>query len=172
MFQFVTRASNPGGLMARSSSSLTALRCQMFYHGSNQDHLASTFPYRVSLWRPGADCQPGKPAAAGGLSDACRRQLRPALPARDRGLAGSLRALRRPRSAPRSRSRSPDNRTGDHWHVRVDGLPEEFCYGYRVDGPKGNGHRFDPSVILLDPYSRALSCGRPWGTPATCPAGA
>ncbi len=27
------------------------------------------------------------------------------------------------------------NRTGDHWHVRVDGLPEEFCYGYRVDGP-------------------------------------
>ncbi len=31
------------------------------------------------------------------------------------------------------------NRTGDHWHVRVDGLPEEFCYGYRVDGPKNNG---------------------------------
>ena len=56
------------------------------------------------------------------------------------------------------------NRTGDHWHVRVDGLPEEFCYGYRVDGPRGDGNRFDPSVILLDPYSRALSCGRPWGT--------
>ena len=35
------------------------------------------------------------------------------------------------------------NRTGDHWHVRVDGLPEEFCYGYRVDGPRGNGHRYD-----------------------------
>jgi hypothetical protein len=30
------------------------------------------------------------------------------------------------------------NRTGDHWHIRVDGLPEEFCYGYRVDGPSGN----------------------------------
>ena len=28
------------------------------------------------------------------------------------------------------------NRTGDHWHIRVDGLPEEFCYGYRVDGPE------------------------------------
>jgi len=55
------------------------------------------------------------------------------------------------------------NRTGDHWHVRVDGLPEEFCYGYRIDGPKDNGHRFDPSKVLLDPYSRALSCGRPWG---------
>jgi glycogen operon protein len=56
------------------------------------------------------------------------------------------------------------NRTGDHWHVRVDGLPEEFCYGYRVDGPEGNGHRYDPQIILHDPYSRALSCGRPWGT--------
>jgi glycogen operon protein len=56
------------------------------------------------------------------------------------------------------------NRTGDHWHIRVDGLPEEFCYGYRVDGPRGNGHRFDPSIILHDPYTRALSCGRPWGT--------
>src|SRR5262249_27491688 len=37
-----------------------------------------------------------------------------------------------------------ENRTGDHWHIRVDGLPEEFCYGYRVDGPVGNGHRYDP----------------------------
>src|SRR5579885_906110 len=55
------------------------------------------------------------------------------------------------------------NRTGDHWHIRVDGLPEEFCYGYRVDGPSGDGHRFDPSIILHDPYTRALSCGRPWG---------
>ena len=65
---------------------------------------------------------------------------------------------------------SPDvNRTGDHWHVRVAGLPEEFCYGYRVDGPKGNGHRYDPSLILLDPAARALSCGRPWGTTGTAP---
>ncbi len=56
------------------------------------------------------------------------------------------------------------NRTGDHWHVRVDGLPEEFCYGYRVDGPKDNGHRYDSRTILLDPYARALSCGQPWGS--------
>src|ERR1700721_2801433 len=55
------------------------------------------------------------------------------------------------------------NRTGDHWHVRVDGLPEEFCYGYRVDGPKEHGHRYDPRNILTDPASLALSCGRPWG---------
>ncbi len=60
-------------------------------------------------------------------------------------------------------------RTGDHWHVRVEGLPDEFCYGYRVDGPRGNGHRYDPSIILIDPASRALSCGRPWGSPGTVP---
>jgi glycogen operon protein len=61
------------------------------------------------------------------------------------------------------------NRTGDHWHIQVSGLPEEFCYGYRVDGPRTGGHRFDPSIILLDPYSRTLSCGRPWGTTGESP---
>jgi glycogen operon protein len=61
------------------------------------------------------------------------------------------------------------NRVGDHWHVRVDGLPEEFCYGYRVDGPRENGHRYDPQIILIDPSARALSCGRPWGEGGTLP---
>jgi isoamylase len=56
-------------------------------------------------------------------------------------------------------------RTGDHWHVRIDGLPDEFAYGYRVDGPKGIGNRYDPSIVLIDPASRALACGRPWGNP-------
>jgi glycogen operon protein len=61
------------------------------------------------------------------------------------------------------------NRTGDHWHIRVDGLPAVFCYGYRVDGPRGDGHRYDPGWILHDPYSRALSCGRPWAQAARGP---
>ena len=61
------------------------------------------------------------------------------------------------------------DRLGDHWHVRVEGLPDEFCYGYRVDGPKGPAHRFDPSVVLIDPSCRALSCGKPWGHPAQAP---
>ena len=59
-------------------------------------------------------------------------------------------------------------RTGDHWHVRVDGLPDEFCYGYRVDGPDGNGHRYDPRIILLDPSpvrSRAAGPGGSGGLP-------
>src|SRR5215470_8215599 len=43
------------------------------------------------------------------------------------------------------------NRTGDHWHILVKGLPQEFRYGWRVDGPRGDGHRFDPGIVLLDP---------------------
>ena len=61
------------------------------------------------------------------------------------------------------------HRTGDHWHVRVEGLPKEFCYGYRVDGPKGEGHRYDPSRVLLDLSSRALSCGRDWAMEGNLP---
>ena len=61
------------------------------------------------------------------------------------------------------------NRTGDHWHVRVAGLPEDFCYGYRVDGQAGGPHRYDPSKVLIDPASRALSCGTPWGQSGSLP---
>jgi isoamylase len=54
-------------------------------------------------------------------------------------------------------------RTGYHWHVRVTGLPEEFCYGYRVSGPTAPMHRFNREIVLLDPSAHAMSCGRPWG---------
>jgi len=55
------------------------------------------------------------------------------------------------------------NRTGDHWHILVAGLPPSFTYGWRVDGPKGPGHHFDPSIVLLDPAATALSGGARWG---------
>lgn len=55
------------------------------------------------------------------------------------------------------------NRTGDHWHVQVAGLPPTFMYGWRVDGPRGAGNHFDPSIILLDPSATALSDGACWG---------
>src|SRR5262249_22700712 len=43
------------------------------------------------------------------------------------------------------------NRTGQHWHVLVHGLPPSFCYGWRVDGKHGPGHFYDPSLVLIDP---------------------
>ena len=55
------------------------------------------------------------------------------------------------------------HRTGDHWHIRLDGLPERFCYGWRVEGPEGVRHRFDPSRVLLDPCGTIVSNGAVWG---------
>jgi glycogen operon protein len=55
------------------------------------------------------------------------------------------------------------NRTGDHWHIQVKGLPPTFRYGWRVDGPRGGGHRFNPRIVLLDPASTALADGVVWG---------
>jgi glycogen operon protein len=58
------------------------------------------------------------------------------------------------------------NRTGDHWHIQVGGLPAAFCYGWRVAGPSDNGNRFDPALVLLDPSATAVSDGAVWGTGA------
>ncbi|MFO0928879.1 MAG: glycogen debranching protein GlgX [Gemmataceae bacterium] len=55
------------------------------------------------------------------------------------------------------------NRTGNHWHVLVSGLPAAFCYGWRVDGPRGVGNCFDPAHVLIDPAARTLSGGTVWG---------
>jgi isoamylase len=55
------------------------------------------------------------------------------------------------------------HRTGDHWHLRVTGLPDVFQYGWRVDGPKGGEHRFDPTRLLIDPFANTLSEGAVWG---------
>ena len=55
------------------------------------------------------------------------------------------------------------NRTGDHWHIRVNGLPPTFCYGWRVDGPRTPGTRFDPTKLLFDPACTMLSDGAGWG---------
>jgi glycogen operon protein len=44
------------------------------------------------------------------------------------------------------------------WHVYVPGLRPGQRYGWRVHGPfdPHEGHRFNPSKLLVDPYARAL----------------
>ncbi len=59
------------------------------------------------------------------------------------------------------------NRTGDHWHVLVAGLPPTFRYGWGVDGPKGRMHRFNPAIVLLDPGATGLVDGNVWGKSAS-----
>jgi len=50
------------------------------------------------------------------------------------------------------------HRSGDHWHVEVEGVGIGCCYAYRVFGPLQPGrHGFNPSKLLLDPCARAIS---------------
>jgi len=54
----------------------------------------------------------------------------------------------------------PMSRTGDVWHVFVPGVRAGQRYGFRADGPwaPDQGLCFDPSKLLLDPWSRAVDC--------------
>jgi len=51
------------------------------------------------------------------------------------------------------------NRTGDVWHVWVEGIRPGQLYAYRVDGPyqPEQGHRFNFNRLLLDPFATAIS---------------
>ena len=51
------------------------------------------------------------------------------------------------------------NRTGDVWHVWIEGLQPGQLYAYRIDGPyqPEDGQRFNFHKLLLDPFARAIS---------------
>ncbi|HTQ03215.1 MAG TPA: glycogen debranching protein GlgX, partial [Polyangiaceae bacterium] len=55
-------------------------------------------------------------------------------------------------------------RTAFVWHGYVPGVPLGQRYGYRVFGPydPGRGHRFNPNVVLLDPYAKAVDRVEDW----------
>lgn len=58
-------------------------------------------------------------------------------------------------------------RTGHVWHGFVEGVSAGQVYGYRVDGPwtPAEGHLFNPSKLLIDPYAGALSGAVAWSDP-------
>jgi len=51
------------------------------------------------------------------------------------------------------------NRTGDVWHVWVEGISPGQLYAYRVDGPyqPWEAQRFNFHKLLIDPFATALS---------------
>jgi glycogen operon protein len=59
---------------------------------------------------------------------------------------------------------SARNRTGDVWHVWVEGIGSGQLYAYRVDGPyePSEGHRFNFNRLLLDSFATAISRLPPW----------
>ena len=63
---------------------------------------------------------------------------------------------------------SKAHRTFHYWHVFVAGLKPGQVYGYRVHGPfePEEGHRFDPTKVLLDPYGRAVAVPASYGRQA------
>lgn len=56
--------------------------------------------------------------------------------------------------------RYPGNKTGRVWHCLVSESRLEGAryYAYRIEGPwnPGEGHRFDPTKVLLDPYAKGI----------------
>src|SRR5262249_6634338 len=57
------------------------------------------------------------------------------------------------------------NRTAYVWHGYVPGLAPGQRYAYRVHGPYDprRGFRFNPNVVLLDPYAKAVDGVELWG---------
>jgi isoamylase len=55
-------------------------------------------------------------------------------------------------------------RTAHVWHAYVPDVPVGQRYGYRVHGPydPAHGHRFNPNVVLLDPYAKAVDGVEDW----------
>ncbi|KAJ6758966.1 ISOAMYLASE 1 CHLOROPLASTIC [Salix koriyanagi] len=50
------------------------------------------------------------------------------------------------------------NKTGDVWHVHLKGDFKDMLYGFKFDGSFSpeEGHYYDPSQIVLDPYAKAV----------------
>jgi glycogen operon protein len=63
---------------------------------------------------------------------------------------------------------SARNRTGDVWHVWVEGIGPGQLYAYRVDGPykPSEGYRFNFNRLLLDPFAAAISRLPAWDFPS------
>ena len=54
--------------------------------------------------------------------------------------------------------------TNQVWHVYLPEARPGLAYGYRVHGPyePENGHRFNPTKLLLDPYAKAITGSLKW----------
>ena len=57
-----------------------------------------------------------------------------------------------------------ENKTGDIWHVSVEGVGAGQLYGYRADGPyqPRKGMRFNKNKLLLDPSAQAVTGNFNW----------
>jgi glycogen operon protein len=63
------------------------------------------------------------------------------------------------------------DRTAFNWHCYVPGVGPGQRYGYRVHGPyePEEGHRFNHTKLLIDPYAKAIEGGVDWEAANTLP---
>lgn len=54
------------------------------------------------------------------------------------------------------------NKTGDIWHIAIEGLSLPVCYCYYMNGNKVASNSYDPSKPLLDPYAKELDTSLEW----------
>ena len=91
------------------------------------------------------------------------------------GTAVSPRPVRHGRTTsrwPRSRCTRARNRTGDHWHILVAGLPPASATAGASTARRGRGHRFDPASSCSIPPPPPSPTARVWGeTDANRPTG-
>jgi isoamylase len=54
---------------------------------------------------------------------------------------------------------SARNKTGDIWHLWLEGIQPGQLYGFRFAGPYAphEGHRFNPDKLVVDPYATAIA---------------
>jgi glycogen operon protein len=58
------------------------------------------------------------------------------------------------------------NKTGDVWHIFIQGLDPGIRYAYRMDRQPNEAphiHRYNPQNILLDPHAKGISGSPEWG---------
>lgn len=55
------------------------------------------------------------------------------------------------------------HRTGDVWHIFIEGLTLPILYLYTLKGPKGAPHHYLPDHFILDPYAKGLKSSTVWG---------
>ncbi|HEV8152211.1 MAG TPA: alpha-amylase family glycosyl hydrolase, partial [Solirubrobacteraceae bacterium] len=62
-------------------------------------------------------------------------------------------------------------RTAFNWHCFLPGVGAGQRYGYRVEGAyaPGEGHRFNPYKLLIDPYAKAVDGPVSWDAANTLP---
>ncbi|MEM6838257.1 MAG: glycogen debranching protein GlgX [Cyanobacteria bacterium P01_C01_bin.120] len=62
------------------------------------------------------------------------------------------------------------HRSFNYWHAFVKGITAGQIYAYRATGPcaPNEGHRFDPSKVLLDPYGRSVVGQENYDRQAAC----